>query len=114
MNAELTAFTQQGFSDGVAVMGRTVTIPLSPTVDEVLVGTRGELKIDPGQVKPGGFSYKRAFSMRVSNALSGARVTTAVIKPGMAGVDDLGVACKVISYEVAHNSVLYLFGSVHA
>lgn len=85
-------------------MGRNVVIA---TV--TYTGVRSELEVDPGQLQPGGFKYKRAFKIRFTNA---ALVST--IKPGAVGVDDTGVAFKVLFYKVDHLGVLYFCGSTNA
>lgn len=104
MDPQLLAFQQAGLADAVAVMGRSVTI-----AGVVYPGVRSELVVNPGQVQPGGFKYRRAFSMRFNDP-----TLTATLKAGMAGVDDTGQAFKIISWKPDHLGVLYDFGSVNA
>lgn len=104
MDPQLLAFQQGALANAITAMGRVVTIA---TV--AYTGIRTELTVDPGQLQPGGFKYKRAFSIRFNNA---ALVST--IKPGAVGVDDVGFGFKVVSFKVDHLGVKYICGSTNA
>lgn len=104
MDPQLLAFQQGALADAVTTMGRVVTFGTT-----ALTGIRSELQVDPGQLQTGGFKYKRLFQIRFNNP-----ALIATIKPGMSGVDDTGVTCKVLHYKVDHLGVLYYMGSVNA
>ncbi len=106
MDADLLAFQQQGLAAACIVMGRTVDITIAEDDVRSYTGVRTELVVDPGELKPGGFQYKRAFSLRLNDP-----TLTEVIKPGMSVVDDLGKQSKVISYHLDHLGVRFMFGS---
>ena len=107
MNPELLAFQQQGLSEGITTMGRSVTVNTGPSTTQVLTGVRSELTVDPGGLVVGGFSYKRAFQIRVVNA------SLSAVKVGQSAVDDQGNAAKIVMYKQGLTSVLYIFGSVN-
>lgn len=104
MDAQLLAFQQAALADAVTTMGRVVTFSGTP-----YTGIRSEIQVDPGQLQIGGFKYKRLFQIRFNNP-----ALPATIKPGMSGVDDTGITCKVLHYKVDHLGVLYFMGSVNA
>lgn len=107
MDAELLAFQQQGLSEGITAMGRNVTVNTGPSTTQVLTGVRSELIVDPGGLVVGGFSYKRAFQLRV------VRANLSAIKIGQAATDDLGKAAKIVSFKEGFTSTLFIFGSVN-
>jgi hypothetical protein len=104
MDPQLLAFQQAALADAVTTMGRVVTFAGTP-----YTGIRTELEVEPGKAESGGFKFKRAFAIRFNNP-----ALTATIKPGMTGVDDTGVACKVVSFKKDHLGVRYFMGSVNA
>jgi hypothetical protein len=103
MDPQLLAFQQGALADAISTLGRVVTIG-----DVAYTGARSELEVDPGELQPGGYKYKRAFKIRFDNP-----ALVATIKPGAVGVDDVGFAFKVLFYKVDHLGVLYYCGSTN-
>jgi hypothetical protein len=117
MDPQLQAFRDTGLANGIKMLGHDVTVSVGPGDLRVLSGVRSELTIDPGSVKPGGFNYRRAFTLRVPDKVKVGDVMVdvlSVVKVGMTATDAYGHGCKIVRYERGHNSVLYVFGNTNA
>ncbi len=112
MDPRLLSFQRGGLTFANKKQGRDVTLKPKDAPEIILNGSRTELTVDPGDGVPGGFRFKRAFSIMVEKQEYALRMNVP-IKALMLAVDDMGRECQVVRWDVDHLGTTIYFGSRH-